>query len=86
MTGPPTLNNGLITDTNIFGSDGDADPIGHHFNFSFTAWATYRIRVINGAIGTHWKFSIDNHTLTVIAAGLLPIEPYTTAVQRHRHG
>jgi hypothetical protein len=37
--------------------------------------------VINGAIGTHWKFSIDNHTLTVIAAGLLPIEPYTTAVQ-----
>lgn len=39
---------------------------------------SYRLRLINAAIDTHWKFMIDNHTLTVIAMDLVPIQPYTT--------
>lgn len=33
---------------------------------------------MNTALDTHFRFSIDNHTLTVIAADLVPIQPYTT--------
>ncbi|OIW23743.1 hypothetical protein CONLIGDRAFT_692523 [Coniochaeta ligniaria NRRL 30616] len=79
-SGPPTLDNGLINGTNIFGSDGDADQTGYRFNMSFTEESSYRLRLVNGAIDSHFKFSIDNHTLTVIASDLAPIEPYTTTV------
>lgn len=79
-SGPPTLDNGLINGTNVYGSDGDADQTGYRFNVSFTEGTSYRIRLVNGAIDSHFKFSIDNHTLTVIASDLVPIEPYTTTV------
>jgi Putative multicopper oxidases len=39
---------------------------------------SYRLRITNAAIDTHWKFMIDNHQLTVIAMDLVPIKPYTT--------
>jgi FtsP/CotA-like multicopper oxidase with cupredoxin domain len=35
---------------------------------------------VNGAIDTHFKFMIDNHTMTVIAMDLVPITPYETTV------
>lgn len=41
---------------------------------------SYRLRLINGAIDTHFKFSIDNHTMTVIANDLVPIVPYNSTV------
>ncbi|KAM3551263.1 hypothetical protein MY1884_007814 [Beauveria asiatica] len=50
------------------------------FNTSFTSGESYRLRLINGAIDTHFKFSIDNHTMTVIAADFVPITPYDTTV------
>jgi FtsP/CotA-like multicopper oxidase with cupredoxin domain len=78
--GPPTLENGLINGTNVFGSDGAAGQTGSRFNVSFTSGTSYRLRLVNGAIDTHFKFSIDNHTLTVIASDLVPITPYTTTV------
>ena len=47
---------------------------------SFTSDTSYRIRLVNGAVDTHFKFMIDNHTMQVIAADLVPIEPYETDV------
>ncbi|KAJ9315752.1 CAZyme family AA1 [Paecilomyces variotii] len=79
-SGPPTLDNALINGTNVYGDDGDSDQTGYRFNTSFTAGTSYRFRLVNAAIDTHFKFSIDNHTLTVIAADLVPIEPYNTTV------
>jgi FtsP/CotA-like multicopper oxidase with cupredoxin domain len=35
---------------------------------------------VNAAVDTHFKFMIDNHTMTVIASDLVPITPYETTV------
>jgi len=45
-----------------------------------TAGNTHRIRLVNGAIDTMFKFMIDDHNMTVIAADLVPIVPYSTQV------
>ncbi|KAK1961680.1 multicopper oxidase [Colletotrichum sublineola] len=78
--GPPTLNNGLINGTNVYGEDGSTTQTGHRYNVTWTSGTSYRIRLVNGAVDTHWRFSIDNHTMTVIASDLVPITPYTTTV------
>jgi len=70
-SGPPTLDNGLINGTNTYGT------LGARFNTTVTAGESYRIRLVNGAIDTHWKFMIDEHEMTVIAMDLVPIVPYT---------
>ncbi|ATY65020.1 Multicopper type 3 [Cordyceps militaris] len=77
-SGPPFLTNGLINGTNTWNSSGTV--VGHRFNASFTAGKTHRLRLINGALDTHFKFTIDNHTMTVIAADFVPIVPYQTTV------
>ncbi|KAM3504828.1 hypothetical protein MY11210_008207 [Beauveria gryllotalpidicola] len=76
--GPPQLDTGLINGTNTWNNSGTI--VGHRFNTSFTPGESYRLRLINGAIDTHFKFSIDNHTMTVMAADFVPIEPYNTTV------
>jgi len=73
-SGPPTLDNGLINGTNVYGD------LGSRFNMTFTAGETHRIRLVNGAIDTMFKFMIDDHNLTVIAMDFVPIVPYTTTV------
>ncbi|KAI1249106.1 hypothetical protein MGN70_008715 [Eutypa lata] len=73
-TGPPELDNALINGTNTW-EDG-----GSRLEVSMTSGSSYRLRVVNAAIDTHFKFSIDNHTLQVIASDLTPIEPYTTEI------
>ncbi|KAK2037572.1 multicopper oxidase [Colletotrichum somersetense] len=78
--GPPTLDNGLINGTNVYGDDGSASQTGHRYNVTWTSGTSYRIRLVNGAVDTHWKFMIDNHTMTVIASDLVPITPFTTNV------
>lgn len=70
--GPPTLDNGLINGTNTY------DDGGSRFTTSWESGTTYRIRLVNAAVDTHWKFMVDNHTMTVIQADFNPIEPYTT--------
>lgn len=80
LNGPPTLNNALLNGTNVFGEDGDAAQTGHRFNVSLAEGQSYRLRLVNAAVDTHFKFSIDNHTMTVIAADFVPIEPFTTDV------
>ncbi|KAI1496051.1 multicopper oxidase [Biscogniauxia marginata] len=73
-SGPPELDTGLINGTNVY------DGSGYRFNVSFASDTTYRMRLVNAAVDTHFKFSIDNHTMQVIATDLVPIEPYTTTV------
>ncbi|ETS73657.1 hypothetical protein PFICI_14603 [Pestalotiopsis fici W106-1] len=69
--GPPTLDNGLINGTNVY------DDGGSRFTTSWVSGTTYRLRLVNGAVDTHWKFMVDNHTMTVIASDFVPIQPYT---------
>ncbi|KAI0884968.1 putative multicopper oxidase [Annulohypoxylon maeteangense] len=71
---PPPAQNGLINGTNIYGSG------GKRFETIFSDGKRHRIRLVNGAIDTHYKFMIDNHKMKVIAADLVPIKPYTTEV------
>ncbi|KAJ4344882.1 uncharacterized protein N0V89_012627 [Didymosphaeria variabile] len=78
--GPPTPENGLINGTNVFGDDGADNQTGSRFELDFEPGTSYRLRLINVAIDSFWKFSIDNHTLTVIAVDLVPIVPFTTDV------
>ncbi|ORY70450.1 Cupredoxin [Pseudomassariella vexata] len=73
-SGPPTLDTGLINGTNI------GDTGGYRFNTSFVSGTSYRMRLVNAAVDTHFKFSIDNHTMQVIASDLVPITPYNTTV------
>lgn len=79
-SGPPTLDTGLINGTNVYGEDGDSSQTGSRLEVPFTPGSSYRMRLVGAAIDTHWKFSIDNHTMTVIAADLVPVEPYTATI------
>ncbi|KAH8879996.1 multicopper oxidase [Thozetella sp. PMI_491] len=69
---PPSGNNGLLNGTNVY-QDG-----GSRYATTFEAGKSYRLRLVNTAIDTMYRFSIDNHTLTVIANDLVPIHPYST--------
>ncbi|KAI1389017.1 putative multicopper oxidase [Hypoxylon trugodes] len=71
---PPVAQNGLINGTNIYGNG------GKRFETTFEAGKRHRIRLVNTAIDTHYKFMIDNHKMKVVAADLVPIQPYTTEV------
>ena len=48
--------------------------------FQFTSGKKHRLRLINTGTAGIQKFSIDNHTLTVIANDFIPVEPYDTNV------
>jgi FtsP/CotA-like multicopper oxidase with cupredoxin domain len=78
-SGPPTLDTGLINGTNTY-TDSSSVTTGSRFTAAFTSGTSYRLRLINVAIDTHFRFSIDNHTMTVIASDLVPIVPFTTTV------
>ncbi|KAG8161366.1 hypothetical protein KVR01_009630 [Diaporthe batatas] len=76
---PPTLDNGLINGTNTYNCtslDTCTGIVGRKFEARFEAGKKYRIRLINGAIDGHFQFSIDGHSLLVIANDLVPIKPY----------
>lgn len=71
-SGPPTLDNCLINGTNVY------DDAGSRFETTFVAGTSYRLRLVNGAADTHFKFTIDNHTMQVISTDFVPIVPYNT--------
>ncbi|KAK5044818.1 hypothetical protein LTR84_010474 [Exophiala bonariae] len=79
-SGPPTLDNGLINGTNVYGDDESDSQTGTRFSTDFTSGTSYRLRLVDGANDTVLKFSIDNHTLTVISADFVPIQPYDTTM------
>lgn len=72
-SGPPTLDTGLINGTNTW-----EDTSGSRWETTFVSGTSYLIRLVNGAVDTHFDFMIDNHTLQVIAHDFVPIVPYTT--------
>ena len=77
-SGAPVMENALINGTNVYESD-DGE-VGSRFSMAVTAGDSYRLRLVNSAIDTHFKFMVDNHTLTVIGNDLVPIEPYNTTM------
>ncbi|EPQ65769.1 Bgt-1212 [Blumeria graminis f. sp. tritici] len=72
ISGPPPQTNGLINGTNVFNGTGS------RFETNFVAGTSYRLRLINSAADTHFRFSIDDHILTVISNDFVPIVPYNT--------
>ncbi|KAL1889965.1 hypothetical protein Sste5346_008543 [Sporothrix stenoceras] len=75
--GPPTLNGGLLNGTNTYTDSTTGTTTGSRFQTTFVAGQRYRLRLVNAAADTQFRFSIDNHTLSVIAADFVPIVPYT---------
>jgi FtsP/CotA-like multicopper oxidase with cupredoxin domain len=71
---PPLQDNGLLNGTNLR-PDGSG-----RLNMSFESGKSYRLRLVNAGIDTHFKFTLDGHQMTVIAADLVPIKPYSTNV------
>ncbi|KAL3423691.1 multicopper oxidase [Phlyctema vagabunda] len=80
LGGPPELENGLINGNNTFDCSTSTDENcvggGIKTTFNFEAGKKYRMRLINAAVDGHFQFSIDGHSLTVIANDLVPIVPY----------
>ncbi|KKY29948.1 putative multicopper oxidase [Diaporthe ampelina] len=79
VTGPPSMDTGLINGTNTFTQD-DGTVVGARHETVFTAGTRYRIRLVNVAADTHFKFTIDNHTMEVIASDFVAVNPYSTDV------
>ena len=48
--------------------------------FNFTSGKTHRLRLINAGADGMQRFSIDNHTMTVIAQDFVPVRPFDTKV------
>ncbi|KAK0247866.1 hypothetical protein LTS09_016966 [Friedmanniomyces endolithicus] len=69
----PMSDNNLINGKNSF--NGNGAPMA---SFNFTRGKTYRLRLINPSAAAVQKFSIDGHTMTVIANDFVEIEPYET--------
>lgn len=72
--GPQTLDTGLINGMNVFGSGGS------RWTMNVEAGKTYRLRLVNTAIQTTFKFYLDGHKFQVIANDFVPIKPYTTNI------
>lgn len=79
VSGPPSMDTGLINGTNTFTQD-DGTVVGARHETVFTAGTRYRIRLVNVAADTHFKFTIDNHTMEVIASDFVAVNPYATDV------
>ncbi|RDK47651.1 extracellular dihydrogeodin oxidase/laccase [Aspergillus phoenicis ATCC 13157] len=74
---PPHFQTGLINGSNIWVT-ADNQTVGRRFQTEFVPGQRYRLRLVNAAMHTHFRFSIDNHDLTVIASDFVPIVPFTT--------
>lgn len=81
--GPPVqAENGLINGTNTYDCTGSTDPKcagkGKKFEMVFEQGGKYLLRLINVAVDGVFQFSIDGHSLQVVAHDLVPVKPYTT--------
>ncbi|KAI9659366.1 MAG: hypothetical protein M1821_001624 [Bathelium mastoideum] len=63
------------------GNSSPCTPTPGPAKFGFVSGKKHRIRLINpSSVGAPLLFSIDNHTLTIIANDFVPIEPYQVTV------
>jgi FtsP/CotA-like multicopper oxidase with cupredoxin domain len=78
---PPKVNSTVVNGVG-FWIEEPADPnspvTGDFYRTSFTPGAKHLLRLVNGAIASGFVFSIDNHTMTVVANDLVAITPYET--------
>jgi FtsP/CotA-like multicopper oxidase with cupredoxin domain len=81
------LSSALFSDNNLIQGKGTYDcslttlPCarnGGYAKFHFESGKTYRMRLINSGADTMQHFSIDDHTMTVIANDFVPVVPYQT--------
>ncbi|KNG91191.1 putative extracellular dihydrogeodin oxidase/laccase [Aspergillus nomiae NRRL 13137] len=73
----PVIDTGLINMTNVW-TTSDGETVGQRFKTEFVPGKKYRIRLVNAAMHAHFRFSIDDHNLTVIASDFVPIVPFAT--------
>jgi len=80
--GPQTMDNGLINGKNTWNNNGAlTTTVGSRLEAgTLTPGKSHLIRIINPAIQSTFAFSIDGHSMTVIANDFVPIVPYTTDV------
>ncbi|EME88044.1 uncharacterized protein MYCFIDRAFT_28515 [Pseudocercospora fijiensis CIRAD86] len=79
--GPRTLDTGLINGLNIWeGTGGAANATGERFRMHVRFGKKYRLRLVNTAIQSTFKFYVDGHTFKVIASDFVPIQPYETNI------
>ncbi|OZJ03677.1 hypothetical protein BZG36_03532 [Bifiguratus adelaidae] len=76
----PVPDNGLINGLNVFDCSGATNTSvpctgGSYATFNVTANKKYRLRLINTGAFADFDFSIDNHTLTVVEADGIAMEP-----------
>lgn len=78
----PVAANGLIQGRNPYACSATEDPAcvggAERFEVSFEPRKRYLFRVVGTQVDGYFKFAIDGHALTVIAADFVPIVPYTT--------
>jgi FtsP/CotA-like multicopper oxidase with cupredoxin domain len=78
LAGPYAITTGLINGTNTWNDTDGSNVVGKLYETSVEPGKSYRFRVVNSAIDNHFKFSVDDHTLTVIGADFVAIEPFQT--------
>ena len=69
--------NGLLNGTNVF-DFGNGTIVGERLKTTLTPGKRYRLRLISATMHTMYKFSVDNHNLTVIANDFVPVQPFST--------
>ena len=79
-TAPGAADNALFNGLNTYTDPTTLVTTGSKFEMTFTPGKKHRIRLINMSTDSHYKFSIDEHVLTVQAADFVPIVPYQTTV------
>lgn len=72
LNGPPTAPGGLINGTGVFNAGGTP------CETTFVPGKRYRLRLVNAALDSFFRFMVDDHSLTVVAADFVPIVPYET--------
>lgn len=80
VSGPPTMANGLIDGKNVYNHSATGVVTGERYQTTFESGTKYLLRLVNTAADTHFKFTIDDHTMEVISADFVPIQPYATDV------
>lgn len=83
---PPKSDNNLINgkmdfDCSRIPAGGPAcTPNAGISKFNFESGKTHRLRLINAGADATLRFTIDNHTMTVIAQDFVPVVPFNTNV------
>ncbi|CUS12602.1 unnamed protein product [Tuber aestivum] len=80
--GPPPMQSNLLQGRGRFPCvQGDPRCVGapaNYYELKFEKGKKYLLRLINTSTASQFKFSIDNHNLTVVSADFVPIQPYQT--------